>query len=65
MISEILLAIGLVLVIEGLVLALAPKRWENILRLIATLPIDTRRLIGLVSVAIGVGLVWLARNFLG
>ncbi len=64
MISEIVLALGLVFVLEGLFLVVAPKRWESVLRVIAAMPVDTRRLIGLVTVAIGVGVVWLARNFL-
>jgi uncharacterized protein YjeT (DUF2065 family) len=59
--SWILLAIGLVLVVEGLVFALAPSRLEDIVRLIAAIPAETRRLIGLVAVGAGVVLIWLAR----
>lgn len=55
------LALGLVLTIEGLVLALAPRRVEEALRFIATLRLDQRRAIGLAAMALGVGLVWLAR----
>lgn len=60
--SFVLLAIGLVLAVEGLVLALAPRRIEDALRLILTFSEDRRRLIGLVALAIGVLLVWLARG---
>lgn len=60
--SEIVLALGLVLAVEGLVLALAPRRIEDALRLVATLKVDQRRLIGLGSLAFGVVLVWLARS---
>ncbi len=35
----LVLAIGLVLVFEGLVFVLAPRRIEDILRLLATMPI--------------------------
>ena len=59
--ATILLAIGLVLVVEGLVFALAPSRLEELVALIAEMPTETRRLIGLVSLAIGVGLVWAAK----
>ena len=59
--SQILLALGLVLAVEGLVLALAPRRIEDALRLLASLGLDQRRLIGLGSLALGVLLVWLAR----
>ena len=58
-VSHILLALGLVLAVEGLVLALAPRRIEDALRLIASLGLDQRRVIGLVALALGVALVWL------
>lgn len=59
--SWLLLAIGLVLVVEGLVFALAPSRLEEMLALIARMPVETRRLIGLTALAVGVTLVWAAR----
>jgi len=62
MITHILLGIGLVLVFEGLVFALAPSRLDDLIRAIADIPPDTRRLLGLICVAIGTGLVWLAKG---
>ncbi|WP_128514055.1 DUF2065 domain-containing protein [Tabrizicola thermarum] len=59
--SQVVLALGLVLAIEGLVLALAPRRIEDALRLIAALPPDQRRLIGLCALALGVLIVWLVK----
>lgn len=59
--SHLVLALGLVLAIEGLVLALAPRRIEDALRFLASLGLDQRRLIGLGALAFGVMLVWLAR----
>jgi uncharacterized protein len=58
----LLLALGLVLVVEGLALALAPSRMEALLAAFAALPRDRRRLIGLAALACGVLLVWLARH---
>ena len=58
--SHVILALGLVLAVEGLVLALAPRRIEDALRLIASLGIDQRRMIGLATLALGVLVVWLA-----
>ena len=58
--SIVLLAIGLVLAVEGLVFALAPRRMEDALRLILTLSEDRRRVIGLGALALGVGWVWLS-----
>ena len=56
----VLLGLGLVLVFEGLVFALAPSRLEELVKLISEIPIETRRAVGLVAVAAGVLLVWLA-----
>jgi len=57
-----LLALGLVLVVEGLVYALAPSLVERMLVALSTLPEETRRMIGLVSLALGVVLVWLGKT---
>jgi uncharacterized protein YjeT (DUF2065 family) len=57
--SWVFLALGLVLAIEGLVLALAPRRVEDALRFLAALPVDQRRLIGLGALALGVVILWL------
>ena len=59
--SVILWAAGLVLIVEGLVLALAPLRIEDVLRLMAGLSRDQKRAIGLGAVALGAVLVWLGR----
>jgi uncharacterized protein YjeT (DUF2065 family) len=61
--SLALLALGLVLAVEGLVLALAPRRIEDALRLVASLRLDQRRMIGLGALALGVALVWLGRSW--
>lgn len=60
--SFVLLALGLVLAVEGLVIALAPKRLEDIVILLARIPVEQRRMIGLGALALGVVLVWLARG---
>ena len=51
--TRALLGLGLVLVIEGLALALAPSRMEDLLKAIAALGRDRRRMIGLVAMALG------------
>lgn len=60
--SWLALGLGLVLVIEGLVLALAPSRLEDLLAALAALGRDQRRMLGLLAVAAGVALVALARG---
>lgn len=56
------MALGAVLVFEGLVLALAPGRLDDILRMIAELPIETRRMLGLAGLALGTALLWLGQG---
>lgn len=56
--SLLLLALGLVLVVEGVVLALLPARLDAILALVATLDQQRRRAIGLAALGAGVALIW-------
>ena len=57
--TTILTGLAMVLVIEGLVLALAPSYFEKMVAMMAEVPPDQRRVIGLTAVAIGVGVLWL------
>ncbi|MCC5957502.1 MAG: DUF2065 domain-containing protein [Natronohydrobacter sp.] len=59
--QTIILALGLVLIFEGLVFALAPRRLEDILRMLAEMPFDARRLIGVLALVAGVVLITLSR----
>jgi uncharacterized protein YjeT (DUF2065 family) len=63
--SGLLLGLGFAFVIEGLVLALAPSRMEDLLRVLAGLSPDQRRMLGLAALAAGVGLVVVARHLGG
>lgn len=60
--GTIVLAIGLVLVIEGLVFALAPSRLEDVLEALRSISPDARRIIGLGALALGVVLIWIAKS---
>ncbi len=60
--SIVILAVGLVLAIEGLVFALAPSRLEDVLEMIKKLPLESRRAIGLAGLGLGVFLIWLAKT---
>lgn len=59
--STVILAIGLVLCVEGLVFALAPSRLEDVLEALRNMAPETRRLIGLGALALGVMLIWVAK----
>lgn len=56
----IFLAIGLVLVLEGLVYALAPSLVEELLAALKTLTLEHRRLVGLGALALGAVFLWIA-----
>jgi len=56
-VSELLRAIGIVLVVEGLVFALAPRRIEQAMAMLSLLPVDARRYLGLATLAVGVALI--------
>ncbi|MFW8636312.1 DUF2065 domain-containing protein [Cribrihabitans pelagius] len=58
--AMLLLAIGLVLIVEGLVYVLAPSLVERLLEMLRLIGEDQRRLAGLAAVALGLVLVWLA-----
>lgn len=51
--QAILMGLGMVLVIEGLVFALAPSRMEDLLRVLTAIPPETRRMIGLAALVAG------------
>ena len=60
--NDLAVAIGLVLVIEGLIWALAPDTGKRLLAAAAEAPKSRLRLAGLAAVATGVGIVWLVRG---
>ena len=57
----VLLGLGLVLVVEGLVWALAPGLVEDLLAALRSLSLEERRLAGLGALALGLALLWAAR----
>lgn len=58
--GEVARALGLLLVVEGLVLALAPSRIEEVLEFLRSLSVENRRMLGLTALAAGVLMIWLA-----
>ena len=62
MIAHFFLALGLVLIVEGLAYALAPSLVEQLLMLLRDLPEDNRRLLGLVGMALGLVMLWAAKS---
>jgi uncharacterized protein len=60
--SDLVTALGLVLVIEGLLLALFPDGLKRMVAEIVTKPSQSLRVGGVVSAVIGVGVIWLVRG---
>jgi len=60
--GDLLVAVGLVLVIEGLLWALAPGFGRRMLDAASQMPESSLRTAGAVAVAAGVLIVWLARG---
>jgi len=63
--STLLLALGLVLILEGLVFALAPSRIEDLLKALSQLSEGARRLIGALALVVGVALITVSSMIAG
>ncbi|MGE0844894.1 MAG: DUF2065 domain-containing protein [Flavobacteriaceae bacterium] len=60
--SDFLVAIGLVLVIEGIVYAAFPGLLRRMLEMMEQSPEQTVRFAGLASAVLGITIVWLVRG---
>ena len=60
--TDFLTAIALVLVLEGLFLALFPHRLRQVLEMMQEVPPETLRMGGLIAATLGVLLVWILRS---
>lgn len=60
--TDLAVAIGLVLAIEGTLYALAPGALKGMMRQALDMPDQVLRIGGVVALAAGVALVWLARG---
>jgi hypothetical protein len=60
--TDFLVAVGLVLVIEGAIYAIAPDRMKGMMRQMLELPDQTLRTVGVIAAVTGVGMVWMIRG---
>lgn len=60
--SDLIVAFGLVMVIEGLLWAAAPQLGFKMLAAAAQMPEQTLRTAGAVAMAVGFAIVWLLRG---
>ena len=56
--KEVIIAIGLLLFIEGMLYALFPSKMKNMLKIVEKLPINQLRVSGLIFALIGFIIVW-------
>ncbi len=62
--SDIATALGLVLVIEGLLYAIAPGGLRRMMSMAQGMTDDQMRTGGMIAIAIGVAIVWVGRSML-
>lgn len=60
--TDFLVAVGLVLAIEGSLYALAPDAMKRMIRSVLDMPDQSIRIAGLVAAVVGVLFVWLVRG---
>ena len=56
--KELIIAIGLLLFIEGMLYALFPSKMKNMLKIVEKMPINQLRVSGLFFALIGFAIVW-------
>ncbi|MDA0795024.1 MAG: DUF2065 domain-containing protein [Proteobacteria bacterium] len=61
MLEDIIRAVGLMLVFEGIIPFLAPKRWCNMAKILGKIDENTMRLTGLFSMLLGLLLLFFWR----
>ena len=61
--ADLVAALGLALAIEGIVFAAFPEAMQRAMLDAAQSPKERMRLVGIVSAALGVVIVWTARRF--
>lgn len=60
--DDLIVALGLVLVIEGLLWAVSPAFGRRMLEAAAEMPESTLRTAGAIAIAAGVAIVWFVRG---
>ncbi len=59
--QELLLAFGLMLILEGIVPFLYPRRWQKMVEMLAQMDPSSMRMAGLASMVLGLIIIYLVR----
>ena len=59
---ELVIAIGLLLFIEGMLYALFPSKMKNMLKIVEKLPVSQLRISGLLFALIGFAIIWYTKR---
>jgi uncharacterized protein YjeT (DUF2065 family) len=60
--DELVIAIALILVIEGGLYALFPEGMKKMMVTVLAIPVSTLRSVGLFVATVGVAIIWLLKN---
>ncbi len=63
--TDLIVAVGLVLVIEGLLYAAFPEGMKKMMQLAQTMPDNSMRTGGLIAAAGGIVIIWVTRVLIG
>ena len=61
--KELIIAIGLLLFIEGMLYALFPSKMKNMLKIIEKIPLNQLRISGLLFALIGFVIIWYFKRY--
>ena len=56
--KELIIALGLLLFIEGILYALFPSKMKNMLKIVEKMPVNQLRISGLLFSLIGFAIIW-------
>ena len=59
--QELLLAFGLMLILEGIMPFLYPRRWQKMVEMLAQMDPSSMRMAGLASMVVGLIIIYLVR----
>tara|TARA_B110000438_G_scaffold264541_1_gene277296 strand:- start:19 stop:216 length:198 start_codon:yes stop_codon:yes gene_type:complete len=62
--NKLVMAVGLVLALEGCIIALAPTYLEKILKVLLKSTVENRRIIGLSGLTLGTFLIWISEKLM-